>query len=530
MRYSGACEASIHSIKPLLVPVAGILLGLRALGVAGSIICDPEQTRGVNATSTFVPSAKVLGHCIEDICTTGGNAGSISNRCGPVLLSINHLGAPISHFEDCVSQLHGIFDQCIAASGAHGGISQTHEVVYDVSITGQNGEEEEVNEQSDGFDDNERTPIEEVKYPTHEARRGRGGRSKTRPKTRPNTRPKTTPKKNSTRPKTKPQKDTQACPLPDKKGKNGKGQSQGRVKQVIRDVAEVILPETLHKAIFPRGCAPTYTPSKGCGLVQNQSVQREMAQETTEDPQCPEDPGSHASWSQLDVVKIRGGRLEVVGNQNGGIRPADGTRRSGSYILCNGAFFKTDDPNNFFPIGRTSSTTNYLDPDSLYAPYYERIAQGNEFLESGPSLLRPLPLANQEFKYWRNIATKDKWPHAEVPGNLAHAGSQNERLVLGKFGNSYYLFAYTSQRVAASRPGVDLNQMRDIIHTFMRSYFPIFVHFDQLTNLDGGGSVFMSWTERRTGRMIAQGGKGDLTPPNPPPRHRHVTNVLKIRV
>ncbi|KAH7138191.1 hypothetical protein B0J11DRAFT_587319 [Dendryphion nanum] len=229
---------------------------------------------------------------------------------------------------------------------------------------------------------------------------------------------------------------------------------------------------------------------------------------------------------KFDAIKLVNGALEVVGRQDGPTNPNDHMQRAGNYLLCNGAFFKMGKPKQYYPIGQTSSTTNVFPIDPLYANDYQQISNsgGSQYLMSGPSLLEDLDLTHPRFHYW---GEHEENPWVKIPGSLAHGFESNERLVYGKVGHDLYIFTYTSDERAH---GVDFNQMRGVIIAFMKKNVQGFQNFDQLTNLDGGGSIFVSWTHGNVSEMIAQGNKGDETPGMPPPHPREVVNFLKISV
>src|SRR4051812_40203927 len=116
-------------MRSILLPTLGAVLSLGASGAFASVICDTKHGPGINSTDASIPSARLLAevtkHCIKGVCATGGNEGLITEHCGPVMLTITHLGAPLSDVRDCIGQFGSIIDQCITTKGVHGGISQT---------------------------------------------------------------------------------------------------------------------------------------------------------------------------------------------------------------------------------------------------------------------------------------------------------------------------------------------------------------------------------------------------------------------
>ena len=64
--------------------------------------------------ATHIPSAGVLveiaNNCIEDICTTRGSTELVTKKCGLILFTITHLGAPLSDDGDCIKGFRNIVD------------------------------------------------------------------------------------------------------------------------------------------------------------------------------------------------------------------------------------------------------------------------------------------------------------------------------------------------------------------------------------------------------------------------------------
>lgn len=120
--------------------------------------------------------------------------------------------------------------------------------------------------------------------------------------------------------------------------------------------------------------------------------------------------------------------------------------------------------------------------------------------------------------------------YTRIPGGVATANQPNERLVFAKLADGRkYLFVYT----AASRGlGMDLNEMRDLIKTFLQEYAGVTnlgMQTRQLLNLDGGGSIYVSFVDRGRVYVIAGGNLGGVTPATIP-SPRRVTNMVKFAV
>jgi hypothetical protein len=151
-------------MRSALLSRLGAVLGLGASGAFASVICDPKLDPGINSTHALIPStealAEVTTHCIENICTTKGTDITSTEHCGLLVITITQLGAPHLDVSNCVGQLRSIVDQCITTENAPGGISQAHDVLYDVSLADGNGwsdleELDARSEEDDSLDDDE---------------------------------------------------------------------------------------------------------------------------------------------------------------------------------------------------------------------------------------------------------------------------------------------------------------------------------------------------------------------------------------
>jgi hypothetical protein len=214
--------------------------------------------------------------------------------------------------------------------------------------------------------------------------------------------------------------------------------------------------------------------------------------------------------TQLELSYLVGSREEMV-----------------KYLLTNGGFFFPDENNMEArkPIGATSSSNDFVEIPPQYKQYYKELRDGNQFLSAGPSLKKTVPLRNMEFR-WNNR-------NKRIAGSLAHASQSNERLAIAVVGRDKYIFAYT----AANRfkAGVDVNDLRDLIDTFLKAFTTSSVAAaTTVLNLDGGGSIFVAWRKRGKETVIARGSVNDDGPPfendgfNKKPRE--VANFLKLSV
>ncbi|KAF2445322.1 hypothetical protein P171DRAFT_430772 [Karstenula rhodostoma CBS 690.94] len=525
-------------MRPILFPLLGAVFSLGASGAPiGNVVCDTEPDPGTNSTISSLRGPLDSGHCIEDICTSGGNAGSFTKSCGTITLTITHLSAPLSGLEDCINGFDKIIEKCSTSEGVYGGVLQISGVTYDVAVAASDGEGQH--------------------YSSLEARRG-GGRSRNRKgstskttkkgKKKTPTKPKTT-KPKTTKPKTKKPKakKPKSCPVPKKKGQKGKG------KKTIRDLVEGFLPDVLSSAILPRTPAgsrpgssagsragsPSGSDSDGCdGLYfqkhELQPKKVEWYSFRTEDRNWDNTLGpSHKARnilrhmplnSKFDAVKLHRASMQVVGDPTTSLSPEEWPVGHGSYLLTNGGFFDmAKHPKDDIPVGPTSLRSDYKPIPEVYEEYYKELRDGNQFLWSGPSLKTPLPLGEPKFKYGE----------FRGPGTLNHAGSGNERLAVAIVGHDKYLFTHMADDRMTD--GVNVNKLRTLIDEFLKAYGGPGASVSQAStvlNLDGGGSIWMSWREGgRDRHVIARGDGKDDGPPFGNTRFagsaREVVNLLK---
>jgi hypothetical protein len=122
---------SLHT-RPLAMRFNSIsalaaVLSLAASGVLSSVI---PKTRGVESNAgTFAEEATL---CIKEFCATKGSEKQTTTQCGPVVLTVAHLGA-LSSVEECVSQF-----TYLIAQDTEGSASQTKEALYEISAEDNN--------------------------------------------------------------------------------------------------------------------------------------------------------------------------------------------------------------------------------------------------------------------------------------------------------------------------------------------------------------------------------------------------------
>lgn len=228
---------------------------------------------------------------------------------------------------------------------------------------------------------------------------------------------------------------------------------------------------------------------------------------------------------KLDVIRVMNADLSVVGNPTGGTSPHEFARGRGDYLLSNGGFFVMGGQDAYSSVGQSSSTPNSVNIPAAYNQHYDELrGEDNTFLWSGPSLRTSLNLNAAEFQY--RDAQGQQTATSRVAGSLAHASQPNERLVIVTLPNgNKYLFIYTTTR---RRDGVTVNKMRALIETFLREFHHVtLAQTSQVLNLDGGGSMYVSWNHGRRERVIAGGSNRDETP-NQVADPRRVANLLRI--
>lgn len=244
---------------------------------------------------------------------------------------------------------------------------------------------------------------------------------------------------------------------------------------------------------------------------------------------------------KFDVIEVKSGNLQIVGNPTDGSPPEDFASKRGNYLLTNAGFFTMDKTHR--SVGPTSSTRKMVPIPPEYKEYYEKVTgEDGSYLWSGPSLTRNLDLLNgDEFNFFDPN-------YSNMYGSLAHAGQPNERLVLVKLKNGdKYMFVYTADKPRRSESkgggihpgnGQTINEMRELILFWFVQFKPEVraSSMTQFVNLDGGGSLYVSWNERgKRERKIARGSIEDETPHGVIKNHkeevidiRTPTNLIKI--
>lgn len=229
--------------------------------------------------------------------------------------------------------------------------------------------------------------------------------------------------------------------------------------------------------------------------------------------------------SKFDAVKLHRADMQVVGDPKKSILPEEWPVGHGSYLLTNGGFFaRAKRLEDEIPIGQTSLRPDFKPIPELYAKYYEELRDGDQFIWSGPSLKTNLPLHEPQFVYKKS---NNYWE------SLNHAGSSNERLAVAFVGQDKYVFTHMADD--RHTDGVDVNELRTLIDEFLKAFGgpgASVLSASTVLNLDGGGSVWMSWREGgRDQHVIAKGsGKDDGLPFSDRPfagKVRDVNNLLK---
>ncbi|KAF1955586.1 hypothetical protein CC80DRAFT_549280 [Byssothecium circinans] len=527
------------------------VLSLGASGVLSSVTCE---NRGVDSAGTSFSSAGFLVEevklCIEELCATKWDEGLTKKHCVPVVLTVTHLQGPSSGVEDCVSQFSGLIDQCIITKDAQNGSSQTKDAFEarkeasdnKVFLTSRSGDLRKAcsNDLRKPYFKGLRKPyFKGLRKPYFKGLRKPYSKdsfaahfkdyfrfplitsvksSSTTGKSSSGTSKITSSASVTGNPTSKPSSSANpsgsACPLPPKKGKNGKGVQRRCEGDEFYQKKDLLAGKVTHWKFNTMGDVNNYQGNTAAkqvlGLMNNRG--------------------------QLDVVKVSNGDLLVTGNAQGGSKPPAFGKKGGNYLLFNGGFFQNKVPEAGYlnPVGETRikpPTGPAVDLESHpvpkeYAAYYQKIsgAEGT-FVRSGPDLKQNIP----------EISSKSgvfKYPHEPVvAGALDHASQPNERLALVTFSATQYLFAYTCEEPVQGRRecGISTNRLKELIDGFFARMEAgkSLKDATQAVNLDGGPSIYMSWNTGTTEQKIAMGGKGDMTP-DPNATGRDVVTMMKI--
>jgi hypothetical protein len=252
---------------------------------------------------------------------------------------------------------------------------------------------------------------------------------------------------------------------------------------------------------------------------------------------------------RLTVAEMQDAHTSCIGPREGfsnGKATLEGySKDSETNIITNGGFFihkfdaelrrEIDDPPVKdpkaligFTVGETTVAKNTVPPARVHKKYYE-VLHGDDrsTLSSAPGLKNPIDQSVKELQYFAVDGSGKKIPNppghedkflrstaSHLPGTgLTTVNEPNERLATVVMPKGIKLvFAYTSER----DDGVRINQLRDLINTFLQQYLGSNIgQAQQALNLDGGASIFIGLAGKGQARLLAQGGvDGALPPPN----------------
>ncbi|PSN72791.1 hypothetical protein BS50DRAFT_628914 [Corynespora cassiicola Philippines] len=554
----------------------GAILSLGVLGAFTSVTCDPKHHPGVNGTHAPVPStdalAQVTTHCVQSICSTTGTDATSTEHCGPLVITITQLSTFQLDVANCVDRIHRIFYQCIATEGVPGGISQTHDVLYEVSVTNGNSPSnvEELdarskkNESSDddaeedqGLEDDstERQTMEYKEQSlgrqtndgsendANRALEGRGqerNRKKKAKKNRANAkltnRPKPTPKSNQNG-------KLKACPPPNNK-KGGALETPGPIP-------------TPRKKIGSKNVRGVGEKAQYKGLLQRgngQSAGRKRPN-AWERPR-PKKPGQGGSGGD--------GRKPTPQPQPQSPKPEPkGCEQEEFYkktILSQDEAtwwsFRTKPgwKNQFQANSGEKTVLDKMEADGRFdvikIKYGYLEVMGRQTGGTIPSTFEkergePYLLSNVGQTFRRKDPLNSKEKNGDIGGQVSRGDERrkrpnwlevsptqvkkNERLGLVEMQNGdYYLFVYTAN---SRNNGKNIEEFRDLIMIWFASRFidGIFSPRDikQATNLDGGRSIYVSWNDGSGGEPVRIA-KGEIHDETPTSSGVKVANLIKI--
>lgn len=575
-------------MRSILTLALGAILSVGASGA--QISCDINHK--LTTVSSAGSLAKLTNDCISSFCANGVSQTTTTEQCGPLVLTMAPLNGTTrpSDVADCVGKFQSILSQCVTTDiffgdKLAGGVAENRQAVYDISVKNVKGKHEkhalEARRNSRRKTRTKQRPAPKTKT------RGRTRKSKTQKKVTPNkNKKKPTPKKKTEQsnettglPKKKTKKTKQskkhgkkkpkACPLPGaKKGKAAKAKQSGETKQITGSAASKVIREVQDSAAIPQVAKRMLRwfaglPPKNSGGGNKKKKSRGRKNNSGDDCSTPYDKwyketilyrsvngrqkviwwmfNSAPGWKRkvpenskafrtieemrrygkLDVIRITPAKLYALGKPSGGTVYTDWTERPNSnYLLVNGGFFKMTNPNRHAAVGETSTTESVPLPDD-YRNSYERI-QGDDgsYLYSGPALLQRWKGRGPKWEY--NDITK------AIVGSLSHANQPNDRLALVMMANGdKYIFAYTGDKRS---DGMNMSGLRNIIMTWFEVWNPRHVNaIQQITNLDGGGSINVVWQESgKRPRRLAQGNVGDEIPTPGSPDPRRTANFIAI--
>ncbi|KAJ4287791.1 hypothetical protein N0V90_012495 [Kalmusia sp. IMI 367209] len=526
--------------------------------------------------------------CIEQACAAREAGQFLSRPCGPVVLAITHVDSALPDVAACVSHFTSIVDQCIVTGRVQTGTSVTDDAVYEIYVPTEEGniqqrgvdvddddldyedflaerddeDEDEDEGEEDDDDDDDDSSLQSRGIEKRARSKGASrtsSRTKSRTKTRPKTKPKTkktkakktkakkakktkTKGKKKTKAKAKGKKKQQACKNPNAKSKGKKGTTKTKTgkkpKKTVRDVIDGYLPQ-LFRRTSPHGSSSSRSSgsshsssSSGQACAQPDvtpwyKVQQLHAQvkhwrfktregwqhEITERRVLDVMRQMHRK-GKLDVIQMKRAHTSIIGEPDGRTDPHRERARSGSYMLVNGGFFimggatnmrfdvngQTLDARQYshYSVGRTTSTQLAVPIPPSQEHHYRKL-QGDDgsYLYSGPTIKSRLDLNSPELKY--RDSSGHSSAYTRIPGGVATSDQPNERVVTVTLSNGDKYF------------GVNIRSAHAAI------------------NLDGGGSIYLSWNHGRREYVIAGGNLNGQTPATIA-SPRIVTNMVRFDV
>ncbi|KAF2005557.1 hypothetical protein P154DRAFT_608408 [Amniculicola lignicola CBS 123094] len=227
----------------------------------------------------------------------------------------------------------------------------------------------------------------------------------------------------------------------------------------------------------------------------------------------------------LDVVMVLRPKTYCVGKPRGFTSLWKVASKEGTFLLANGGFFIVAshegmkyDLNGppldtkilqYSSVGPSSSNKRSVPIPQVHQEFYGKLTgDDGSYLWSGPKLDTQLDLDDPRLRYRHKDYTRTEYSY--LPGGVATSSSGNERFVIATTSEgTKFLFTYTCEDRC---DGTNLNQMRRIIEVFLAKYHHIDINIPgemtQILNMDGGASIYLSWTKDGKVTTIAEGGQG----------------------
>jgi hypothetical protein len=254
---------------------------------------------------------------------------------------------------------------------------------------------------------------------------------------------------------------------------------------------------------------------------------------------------------KLDVIVMKNAHTSIINAPNGGpLDPRRSENGRGDYLLTNGGFFimppypanspekdratlKYDynsdrfdqEKYQYYTVGQTNASPKFVPVPPSQSTYYRQlVGTDGTSLWSGPTIKQELDLTQPALKFASPYAGR-------VVGGVHTSSEPNERLAYVVLNDrTKLIFVYTADDRFTD--GCTMNQLRTVIDTYLAKFHNGARIADTRTalNLDGGGSIYVSFNEQGMKPRIIALGSRKMSVPKTVSSVREVANLIKFTV